>query len=57
MWFSLSVSMLRMNHTNDELEEFFGVVNKEFETPESMIRSALRVIDVYVKQFELSNLK
>ena len=57
MWFSLSVSMLRMSHTNDELEEFFGVVNKEFETPESMIKSALRVIDVYVKQFELSNLK
>ncbi len=57
MQFSLSISMLRMNHTNDDLEEFFGEMNEEFETLESVIKSALEIIDVYEKQIELSDLK
>jgi hypothetical protein len=57
MQFSLSISMLRMNHTNDDLEEFFGEMNEEFETLEDVIKSALEIIDVYEKRVELSDLK
>ncbi len=49
--------MLRMNHTNSDLEEFFGDMDEEFETLESVIKSALEIIDVYEKQIELSDLK
>ncbi len=49
--------MLRMNHTNDDLEEFFGEMDEEFETLESVIKSALAIVEVYEKQIELSNLK
>ena len=55
--FSLSISMLRMNQTNDDLEEFFGEMNEEFETLESVIKDALKIIDIYEKQIELSDLK
>ncbi len=57
MQFSLSISMLRMNHTNDNLESFFEEVDEEFETLESVIKNALEIIDVYEKQIELSDLK
>jgi hypothetical protein len=46
-----------MNHTNDDLEEFFGEMDEEFETLESVIKSALKIIDVYEKQVELSDLR
>jgi hypothetical protein len=46
-----------MNHTNDDLEEFFGEMDEEFETLESVIESALEIIDVYEKQIELSDLR
>ena len=49
--------MLRMNHTNDDLGEFFGELDDEFETLESVIKSALEIVDVYEKQVELSDLK
>ena len=49
--------MLRMNHTNDDLEEFFGEMDEEFETLESVIKGALEIVEVYEKQIELSNLK
>ncbi len=49
--------MLRMNHTNDDLEEFFGELDDEFETLESVIKSALEIVDAYEKQVELSDLK
>ena len=49
--------MLRMNHTNDDLEEFFGEMDEEFETLESVIKGALKIVEVYEKQIELSNLK
>ena len=57
MQFSLSISMLRMNHTNDDLEEFFGEIDEDFETLENVIKSALEIVDVYEKQVELSDLK
>ena len=57
MQFSLSVSMLRMNHTNDDFEEFYGEIDEEFETLESVIKSALEIIDVYEKQVESSDLR
>ena len=38
MQFSLSISMLRMNHTNDDLEYFFGEMDEEFQTLESIIK-------------------
>ncbi len=57
MQFSLSISMLRMNHTNSDLEEFFGEMDEEFETLESVIKGALKIVEVYEKQIELSNLK
>ena len=53
MHFSLSISMLRMNHTNDNLESFFEEVDEEFETLESVIKNTLKIIDVYEKQIEL----
>jgi hypothetical protein len=46
-----------MNHTNDDLEKFFGELNEEFETLESVINSALEIVDVYEKQIELSDLR
>ena len=41
-----------MNHTNNDLVEFFGEMDKEFETLESEIKSALEIIDVYEKLIE-----
>ena len=57
MQFSLSIFMLRMNHTNDDLESFFEEVDEEFKTLESVIKNVLEIIDVYEKQIELSDLK
>lgn len=49
--------MLCMNHTNDNLKNFFGEIDEEFETLESVIKNALEIIDTYEKQIELSDLK
>lgn len=49
--------MLRMSHTNDDLESFFEEADEEFETLESVIKNALKIIDVYEKQIELSDSK
>ena len=49
--------MLRIDHTNDDLEEFFGEMDEEFETLESVIKNAVEIVDVYEKQVELSDLK
>ena len=57
MQFSLSIFMLRMNHKNEDLEEFFGEMDEEFKTIESVIKSALEIVDVYEKEIELSNFK
>ena len=57
MQFSLSIFMLRMNHKNEDLEEFFGEMDEEFKTIESVIKSAFEIVDVYEKEIELSDLK
>ena len=57
MQFLLSVSMLRLNHTNDDFEEFYGEIDEEFETLESVIKSALEIIDTYEKLIESSDLR
>ena len=49
--------MLRMSNTNDDLESFFEESDKEFETFENVIKNALKIIDVYEKQIELSDLR
>ncbi len=49
--------MLRISHTNDDLESFFEEADEEFETLESVIKNALKIIDVYEKQIELSDSK
>ena len=48
--------MSRMNHTNNYLVEFYGEMDKEFETLESSIKSALEIIDVYKKNCRISNI-
>ena len=55
--FSRNVSMLRMDHTNDDLEEFFEDMDEEFETLESVIKNALEIVNVYEKQVESSDLR
>jgi hypothetical protein len=49
--------MLRMNHENDDLENFFGNMNGEFESLEIVIKNALEIVDAYEKQIDLSDLK
>ena len=46
--------MLRMDHTNDDLKNFFVDMDEEFETLENVIKSALEIADAYEKQFESS---
>ena len=54
MHFSFSVSMLQINHRNDDLENFFGEMDEEFETIDSVIKDALEIVDAYEKQVESS---
>jgi hypothetical protein len=49
--------MLRVSNTNDDLKSFFEESDKEFETLESVIKNALKIIDVYEKQIELFDLR
>lgn len=47
-----SISMLRMNHTNEDLDDFFGETDKECETLEIVIKNALEIVDAYEKHIE-----
>ncbi len=49
--------MLRMKDTNDELTYFFGNMDEEFQTLESVIKNALEKIYVYEKQIEENELE
>jgi hypothetical protein len=49
--------MLRLNHSNDELDEFFGEIDEEFEILESVIKSALKIFDNYEESVLLSKMK
>jgi hypothetical protein len=44
--------MLRMNDTNDKLAYFFGKMDNEFQTLESVINNTLEKINVHEKQIE-----
>lgn len=46
-----------MNHTNNDLEEFFEEMDEKFETLESVIKSALEIINVCEKEIEPSVLR
>ena len=46
--------MLRMNHTNNDLEYFFGRMDDEFQTLEKVIKNALAITDAYEKEIESS---
>ena len=46
--------MLLLNHTNNDVENFFKETDKEFETLESVIIHALGMIDAYEKEIELT---
>ena len=49
--------MLQMNHANNDLDEFFGEMEEEFETLESVIEDALEIINIYENKIELSKLR
>ncbi|HJJ23326.1 MAG TPA: hypothetical protein OQH54_06395 [Nitrosopumilus sp.] len=49
------ITMLRMNHTNDELGYFFGKMDEEFQTLENVIKNTLETIDTYEKEIEFNS--
>ena len=51
-----NISMLRLNYTNGDLDEFSEKMDDEFETMESIIKNALEIVDEYEKQIESSKL-
>ncbi len=55
MCFLHSISMLRMNHMNDDLEEFFSEMDGEFLNLENVIQDALDIIEIYENEIELQN--
>ncbi len=50
------ISMLRLNYTNGGLDELSEKMDNEFESMESIIKSALEIVDEYEKQIESSKL-
>ncbi len=48
--------MLRLDYTNSDVDELSEKIDKEFETIESVIKSALEIVDEYEKQIESSKL-
>ncbi len=54
MLFCYITCMLRMNHRNDDPENFFRDMDEEFETLENVIKNALEIVNAYEKQFESS---
>ena len=51
-----SISMLRLNYTNGSLDELSEKMDSEFESMESIIKSALEIVDEYENQIESSKL-
>jgi hypothetical protein len=49
--------MLRMNHTNDDLEYFFDQMDSAFELLDNVIQNSLQTINEHEKQIDLSDLK
>ena len=52
-----TIFMLRLNYTNSDIYEFSEKMDNEFETMESIIKSALEIVEEYEKQIESSELK
>jgi len=50
--FCHTISMLRMNHTNDDLEYFFEELDEECQTLECVIKDALEIVNAYEKEME-----
>ena len=48
--------MLRLKYTNSDLDELSEKMDNEFENMESIIKSALEIVDEYEKQIESSKL-
>ncbi len=48
--------MLRLDYTNSDVDELSEKIDKEFETMETIIKSALEIVDEYEKQIESSKL-
>lgn len=48
--------MLRLNYTNGGLDELSEKMDNEFESMESIIKNALKIVDEYEKQIESSKL-
>lgn len=46
--------MLRLNYTNSDIDDFSEKMDDEFETMESVIQSALEIVEEYEKQIESS---
>ena len=51
-----TVTMLRLDYTNSDVDELSEKMDKEFETIESIIKGALEIVDEYEKQIESSKL-
>ena len=51
-----TVSMLRLDYTNSDVDELSEKMDNEFETIESIIKGALEIVDEYEKQIESSKL-
>ncbi len=49
--------MLRLNYTNSDIDELSEKMDDEFETMESIIKNALKIVEEYEKQIESSKLK
>ena len=52
----LTVSMLRLDYTNSDVDELSEKMDNEFETMESIIMGALQIVDEYDRQIESSKL-
>ena len=51
-----TVTMLRLDYTNSDVDELSEKMDREFETIESIIKGALEIVDEYEKQIESSKL-
>jgi len=51
-----TISMLRLDYPKSDIDELSEKIDKEFETIESVIKSALEIVDEYEKQIESSKL-
>jgi len=56
MSFYPSISMLRLNYSNGDLDELSEKMNDEFETMESIIQNAFEIVEEYEKQIESSKI-